>query len=74
MRLPSRVDELRQSGYDIQTEMVGEGATRIARYTLRGTVAESPPLPGLPTDDEFRQLGFPVDGRQPGCALTGDMA
>lgn len=43
MRLASRVDELRQGGYDIRTEMIRvPSGKRVACYTLRG--AGRPPV------------------------------
>jgi len=35
-RLAARISELREAGYLIETEMVGKGKTRFARYKMKG--------------------------------------
>jgi len=36
-RLAARIKDLRNMGHDIRTDMIGEGSTRYARYTLMRT-------------------------------------
>lgn len=63
LRVPSRVDELRQRGHDIETVRQRSG---VARYVLRPP-SSAPPLCGvveLPAPSDDPQLAIVLDGPQ----------